>query len=128
MKIYTAIITAALAATTLIAPAHADDKFTLGRTILLEHGNLAAKIPMVICRNTNAIKVKAEKDLELRKVVVRFQNGDEKTIRFHRDLKKDKMTDWRYFGYRRCVKNIEVYGNSEGSKAGIRVYGKEKND
>ncbi len=78
MKIYTAIITAALAATTLIAPAHADDKFTLGRTILLEHGNLAAKIPMVICRNTNAIKVKAEKDLELRKVVVRFQNGDEK--------------------------------------------------
>ena len=128
MKIYTAIITAALAATTLIAPAHADDKFTLGRTILLEHGNLAAKIPMVICRNTNAIKVKAEKDLELRKVVVRFQNGDEKTIRFHRDLKKDKMTDWRYFGYRRCVKNIEVYGNSEGSTAGVRVYGKEKND
>ncbi|MFN1649822.1 DUF2541 family protein [Vibrio rotiferianus] len=128
MKIYTAIITAALAATTLIAPAHADDKFTLGRTILLEHGNLAAKIPMVICRNTNAIKVKAEKDLELTKVVVRFQNGDEKTIRFHRDLKKGKMTDWRYFGYRRCVKNIEVYGNSEGSKAGVRVYGKEKND
>ena len=121
MKIYTAIITAALAATTLIAPAHADDKFTLGRTILLEHGNLAAKIPMVICRNTNAIKVKAEKDLELRKVVVRFQNGDEKTIRFQRVLKKDKMTDWRYFGYRRCVKNIEVYGNSEGSKAGVRI-------
>ncbi|MGR5134101.1 DUF2541 family protein [Vibrio alfacsensis] len=128
MKLFTTLLSAAVAATLLASPAHADDKFTLGRTILLEHGNLAAKIPMVVCRNTNAIKVKAEKDLELRKVVVKFQNGDEKTIRFHRDLKKNKTTDWRYFGYRRCVKNIEVYGNSEGSKAGVRVYGKEKND
>ena len=43
-------------------------------------------------------------------------------------VEKDNITDWRTFGYRRCVKNIEVYGNSEGSKAGVRVYDKKKND
>ncbi|GEM75285.1 DUF2541 family protein [Vibrio sagamiensis] len=127
MKLITTLLTAALTASTLIVPVHADDKFTLGRTILLEHGNLAAKIPMIVCRNTNAIKIKAEKNLELRKAVVKFQNGEEQTIHFHRNLRKDNTTDWRYFGYRRCVKNIDVYGNSKGSKAGVRVYGKEKN-
>ncbi|WP_255959894.1 hypothetical protein [Vibrio campbellii] len=43
-------------------------------------------------------------------------------------VEKDNITDWRNFDYRRCVKNIKVYANSEGSKAGVRVYGKEKND
>ncbi|ARR50927.1 TPA: DUF2541 family protein [Photobacterium damselae] len=106
--------------------AHADDQFTLGRTILLEHGNLAAKIPVPACRYTNAIKVKAERDVRLRKVVVHFQNGEKQTIKFYRDLDKNEKTAWRYFGFRRCVTSLDVYGNSERTTGGIRVYGRKK--
>ncbi|KII75633.1 DUF2541 family protein [Vibrio renipiscarius] len=126
MKTKLMLIGSLVAAALLTSQAHADDKFTLGRTILLEHGSAAAKIPMVICRRTNAIQIRAEKDLTLRKAVVKFQNGESKTFSFYRDFKEDDKSDWRYFGYRRCVKSIDVYGNSEGSKAGVRVYGKEK--
>lgn len=121
------IVSALLGSLLLSVNVHADDKFTLGRTILLEHGKHAAKIPLLVCRYTNAIQVKAEKDLDLRKAVVKFQNGESKTFNFYRGFDKDEKSDWRYFGKRRCVKSIDVYGNSEGSKAGVRVYGKEKN-
>ncbi|OLQ88216.1 DUF2541 domain-containing protein [Vibrio panuliri] len=121
------IILGALVSTLILsATAHADDKFTLGRTILLEHGKHAAKVPLLVCRYTNAIQIKAERELDLRKAVVKFQNGESKTFSFYRGFDKDEFSAWRYFGKRRCVKSIDVYGNSEGSKAGVRVYGKEK--
>ncbi|NLS11829.1 DUF2541 family protein [Vibrio sp. SM6] len=109
-----------------IPSANADEKFTLGRTILLEHSRSAAKIPLLVCRYTNAFQIKAEKDLKLRKVVVKFQNGDDKTYQFYSKLNEDEHSRWRYFGRQRCVKSIDVYGNSEGSTAGVRVYGKER--
>ncbi|MGF1911778.1 DUF2541 family protein [Vibrio kasasachensis] len=121
------IISAIVGALLVTSNAQADDKFTLGRTLLLEHGKHAAKIPLLVCRNTNAFQVKAEKGLELRKAVIKFQNGESKTFNFYRDFNKDEYSSWRYFGKRRCVKSINVYGNSKGSKAGVRVYGKEKN-
>ncbi|WP_162062813.1 DUF2541 family protein [Vibrio taketomensis] len=121
------LLGAAMSVLMFTATAHADDKFTLGRTILLEHGKHGAKIPLIVCRNTNAIKIKAEKELKLRKAVVTFQNGESKTINFYRDFDKDEQSDWRYFGKRRCVKSISVYGNADdSSKAGVRVYGKER--
>ncbi|WP_434996524.1 DUF2541 family protein [Vibrio scophthalmi] len=126
MKIKSILIGSLMATSLFTTQAQADDKFTLGRTILLEHGKSAAKIPMVICRRTNAIQIKAERDINLRKAVVKFQNGESKTINFYRDFKEDEKSDWRYFGYRRCVKSIDVYGNSERSTGGVRVYGKEK--
>lgn len=104
---------------------YASERINLGRTILLENGNQAAKIPLVVCRKTDAIKLIAKRDLHLNKVIVHFQNGSEKTIHFYRDLKKGKETDWRKFAYKRCVKNIEVFGNSDGSKAGIKVVGRK---
>ncbi|HAS61455.1 MAG TPA: DUF2541 domain-containing protein [Vibrio sp.] len=121
------VVSAVVSALLFASNAQADGKFTLGRTLLLEHGKHAAKIPLLVCRNTNAIQIKAEKGLELRKAVVKFQNGESKTINFYRDFDKDEHSSWRYFGKRRCVKSINVYGNSESSKAGVRVYGKEKN-
>ena len=106
--------------------AQADERITLGRTILLEVGNHAAKIPLLVCRKANAIKVKAERDLRLEHMVIKFRNGETKRINFYRDLKKGQETKWRPFAYQRCVKNIEVYGNSEGSRAGLKVYGNQK--
>ncbi|MDR8522530.1 MULTISPECIES: DUF2541 family protein [Shewanella] len=106
--------------------AKADEQITLGRTILLSGGDHGAKIPLLICRKTDAIRVKAERDLHLERIKVTFNNGNTKTIHFHRDLKEDQYTDWRGFGYRRCVKKLEVFGNSDGSKAGVKVLGRKK--
>lgn len=127
MKIKPLIASIALGICTLgtLNIAHAEDTLTLGRTILLESGNQGAKIPLPICRNSNAIKLIAKKDLRLNKVIVTFKNGDEKTINFYRNMKKGDETNWRKFAYKRCVKNIEVFGNSDSSSAGVKVIGRK---
>ncbi|MGL4249128.1 MAG: DUF2541 family protein [Aeromonas sp.] len=102
-----------------------DDQFTLGRTILLGAGDHGATIPLVICRQTKYIKVKAERDLTLDRVVVTYGGNRTKTIYFDRDMNGDKETEWRSLGSRRCVKKIEVYGNSDRSKAGVKVFGRK---
>lgn len=106
--------------------AHADDKITLGRTILLGKSNHGAEIPLLVCRRVDAIRVKAERDLRLERVKVTFKNGETKTINFYRGLDKNKQTDWRKFAYTRCVKNIEVFGKADNSSAGVKVYGRQK--
>ncbi|GIU32762.1 DUF2541 domain-containing protein [Shewanella schlegeliana] len=106
--------------------AMADEQITLGRTILLGSGDHGAVIPLLVCRKTDAIRVKAERNLHLEKIKVTFNNGQTKTIHFYRDLKKNQHTDWRGFAYRRCVKKLEVFGNSDGSKAGVKVLGRKK--
>ncbi|WP_065188261.1 DUF2541 family protein [Shewanella woodyi] len=105
--------------------AQADDQITLGRTILLGAGDHGAKIPLLVCRKADALKVRAERNLNLEKVIVTFNNGSTKTISFYRDLKKDQETQWRGFGYKRCVKKLEVFGNSDGSRAGVKVLGRK---
>ncbi|ADN75752.1 conserved hypothetical protein [Ferrimonas balearica DSM 9799] len=117
-----------LLASTLLAPAAAlaDDDFTLGRTILLEHGNRGADIPLLVCRNTNAIKLKAKRRLHLKRIKVTFQNGDTRTFNYYRDMKKGEQTQWRKFAYSRCVTHIEVFGNSDGSSAGVTVLGHKR--
>ncbi|KJG23091.1 hypothetical protein UB37_07630 [Photobacterium iliopiscarium] len=109
-----------------MSAAQAYDQITLGRTILLKHGEHGAKIPLVVCRNTNAIKVKAERNLHLERIKVTFRNGETRNISFYRDLKKNQETSWRKFSYKRCVKILEVYGNSDGTRAGVKVYGRQK--
>ncbi|PST96057.1 DUF2541 domain-containing protein [Photobacterium iliopiscarium] len=109
-----------------MSAALAYDQITLGRTILLKHGEHGAKIPLVVCRNTNAIKVKAERNLHLERIKVTFRNGETRNISFYRDLKKNQETSWRKFAYKRCVKKLEVYGNSDGTRAGVKVYGRQK--
>ncbi|MBT1446172.1 DUF2541 family protein [Shewanella sp. JM162201] len=105
--------------------AQADD-ITLGRTILLEHSNHGAEIPLIICRKTDAVKIRAERDLHLRKAVFTFRNGETRTIQFQRKLKKGETTDWRKFSYRRCVKHIEVFGEAKDGTAGVKVLGRER--
>ncbi|MEZ8142886.1 DUF2541 domain-containing protein [Enterovibrio norvegicus FF-33] len=105
--------------------AQADDRITLGRTIVFKNTDYGADIPLVICRRVNAIQVKADRDMYLQKVKITFKNGDTKTIRFYRDVGKDKTTDWRKLAYKRCVKKLEVFGKSENSSAGVRVYGRQ---
>lgn len=100
------------------------DQFTLGRTLLLGAGDHGAVIPLLVCRQTKEIKVKAERDLRLDHIRVTYGNNSTKTLRFNRDLKADKETSWHSLGARRCVKKIEVFGNAEGSKAGIKVFGR----
>ncbi|EKP0307595.1 DUF2541 family protein [Aeromonas veronii] len=102
-----------------------DDQFTLGRTILLGAGDRGATIPLVICRQTKYIKVKAERDLNLERVVVTYGGDRTKTIRFDRDMSGNKETEWKSLGSRRCVKKIQVYGNSERSTAGVKVFGRK---
>ena len=74
---------------------------------------------------TKYIKVKAERDLTLDRVVVTYGGDRTKTIRFDREMSSDKETEWKSLGSRRCVKKIEVYGNSERSKAGVKVFGRK---
>ncbi|WP_308443271.1 MULTISPECIES: DUF2541 family protein [unclassified Shewanella] len=126
MKTFAASIIVAASMLVSSSVAMADEQITLGRTILLEGGDHGAKIPLLICRKTDAIRVKAERDLHLEKIKVTFNNGQTKTIHFYRDLKKNKYTDWRKFAYPRCVKKLEVFGNSDGSKAGVKVLGRKK--
>lgn len=128
MKIQSLIASLVVAASLLVTSSNviAGEQITLGRTILLSGGDHGAKIPLLVCRKTDAIRVKAERDLHLERVKVTFNNGQTKTINFYRDLKEDKHTDWRSFGYRRCVKKLEVFGNSDGSKAGLKVFGRKK--
>ena len=102
-----------------------DDQFTLGRTILLGIGDHGATIPMVACRQTKYIKVKAERDLTLDRIVVTYGSNRTKTIKFDRDMLADKETERKSLGSRVCVKRLEVYGNSEGSKAGVKVFGRK---
>ena len=102
-----------------------DDQFTLGRTILLGIGDHGANIPMVACRQTKYIKVKAERDLTLDRIVVTYGSNRTKTIKFDRNMLADKETEWKSLGSRVCVKRLEVYGNAEGSKAGVKVFGRK---
>ncbi|WP_435532762.1 DUF2541 family protein [Vibrio stylophorae] len=107
--------------------AHADESITLGRTIVFEENNYGADIPLVVCRRADAIRVKADRDMYLREVVLTFKNGDTKTVHFYRNVKKDKKTGWRSlgYGYKRCVKRLEVFATSKHSSAGIRIYGRQ---
>ena len=98
-------------------------QFTLGRTILLDGGR-AAIVPVPMCRMVDAIKIKAERDVEIKRVVLTFQNGGKKNINFNRDLRKNQETEWRKLGMERCVDSIKVYGNSERSTGGIKVFGR----
>ncbi len=97
--------------------------FTLGHTWLLKIGNVKGTIPFPICRNAKGFKIEAQRDLRLERVRVRFQNGEEKTYNYYRDVRKDNDTGVRLFGYERCIKRIEVEGNSKGTRAGIKVIG-----
>ncbi len=109
----------------LPAPAMADDEFRLGKTILLGVGDHPAIIPMLACRPTKSIMVKAGRELTLERVKVFYGNDRSKTLYFDKDLKEDQESGWKSLGSRLCIKRIEVYGNSEGRKAGVKVYGRK---
>ncbi|MGL5130233.1 MAG: DUF2541 family protein [Aeromonas popoffii] len=109
----------------LPAPAMADDGFRLGNTMLLGVGDHPAIIPIIVCRPTKSIMVKAGRELTLDRVKVFYGNDRSKTLNFDKDLKEDQESGWKSLGSRLCIKRIEVYGNSEGSKAGVKVYGRK---
>lgn len=110
---------------TQASPAQAGDEFRLGKTILLGVGDHPAIIPMIVCRPAKSIMVKAERELTLERVKVFYGNDRSKTLYFDKDLKEDQESGWKSLGSRLCIKKIEVYGNSEGSKAGVKVYGRK---
>lgn len=98
-------------------------QFTLGRTVLLDGGR-AAIVPVPMCRMVDSIKIKAERDVEIKRVVLTFKNGGKKNINFNRKLRKNEETQWRKLEMDRCVDSIKVYGNSERSTGGIKVFGR----
>ncbi|ABK46714.1 conserved hypothetical protein [Shewanella sp. ANA-3] len=102
-----------------------DDKITLGRTLLLGIGDHPAIIPLIICRQAKHIRIKAERDVSIDRVVVTYGDDKTRTVRFDTELEKDEHSEWKSLGARRCVKKIEVYGNSDRSKAGIKVLGRK---
>jgi hypothetical protein len=103
--------------------ANAGEQFTLGRTVLLDGGRVAT-IPVPVCRMTDAIKIKAERDVKIKRIVVTYGNGGKRTINFNRDIREDKETEWRSLGSERCVDSIKVYGSSDRSTGGIKVFGR----
>lgn len=102
--------------------AHAD-QFTLGRTIVIK-GSKDAVIPVPVCRRAKSIRVKAEKGMFLSRVKVKFHGGGSRTFHFNHGMKENQKTSWRKFSYTRCVDSLEVFGTPYGSKAGVRVYGR----
>lgn len=109
----------------VVPPAMADDEFRLGNTLLLGVGDHPAIIPIIICRPARSIMVKAGRKLTLDRVKVIYGNDRSKTLHFDKGLKEDQESGWKSLGSRVCIKRIEVYGNSEGSKAGVKVYGRK---
>ncbi|WP_338892605.1 DUF2541 domain-containing protein [Aeromonas rivipollensis] len=109
----------------VVPPAMADDEFRLGKTMLLGVGDHPAIIPVIICRPAKSIMVKAGRELTLDRVKVIYGNDRSKTLHFDKNLKEDQESGWKSLGSRVCIKRIEVYGNSEGSKAGVQVYGRK---
>ncbi|MFM1647822.1 DUF2541 domain-containing protein [Aeromonas salmonicida] len=103
--------------------ANAGGQFTLGRTVLLDGGRVAT-IPVPMCRMTDAIKIKAERDVNIKRVVLTYNNGGKRTVNFNRDIRENKETEWRSLGSERCVDSIKVYGSSERSTGGIKVFGR----
>ena len=128
MKITSLAITLLVVSTTVfsVATVQASEQITLGRTLLLKIGDEGAQAPLILCRRADAIKIQAEKNVYLKRAIVTFKNGDKKTINFHQDLNGGSETDWRSFAYKRCVKNIEVFGNSKNTKSGIKIFGRKK--
>ncbi len=99
----------------------------LGRTVLLEHTAQGAQIPVTPCRLVNAVEIEARRDLFLSQAIVKFSNGETKTLGYHRQLTEGEKTDWRPFhlsNRKRCVSHIEIKGTSKHSTAGVRVYGR----
>lgn len=127
IKVFQLIMAAMLILSTSVAYAKNDEKddVTLGRTILLGIGDQAATIPLVICRQAKEISIKAKRDVFIERVVVTYGNEKTRTINFDTDIEKDKSSKWKSLGSRRCIKKIEVYGNSDRSKAGIKVMGRK---
>lgn len=127
VKMAQLFIAAILMVSTTVAHAKKDDdeEITLGRTILLGIGEQAATIPLVICRQAKEISIKAERDVYIDRVVVTYGDDKTRTVNFDADIAKDKNSKWKSLGARRCVKKIEVYGNSDRSKAGIKVIGRK---
>lgn len=108
----------------ITSTAHADEQFTLGRTVLLD-GGISATIPVPVCRITDAIKIKATRDVEIKHVVVTYSNGGKRVIKFNRELRSNQETEWRSLGSERCVDSIKIFGNSERSTGGIKVFGRK---
>lgn len=106
-------------------PARADDEFRLGRTILLGTGDHPAVIPMIACRPVKSVMVKAGRELTLDRVKVIYGNDRSKILHFNKRLKEDQESGWKSLGNRLCIKRIEVYGNSQRSKAEVSVYGRK---
>lgn len=127
VKLFQLIMVAMLMLSTSVACAKNDDRddITLGRTIVLGIGDQAATIPLIICRQAKEISIKAERDVFIERVVVTYGDEKTRTINFDTDIGKDKSSSWKSLGSRRCVKKIEVYGNSDRSKAGIKVMGRK---
>ncbi|WP_444860471.1 DUF2541 family protein [Photobacterium phosphoreum] len=65
-------------------------------------------------------------NLCLEGIKVTFKNGETRNISFYRDLKKNQATSWRKFSYKRCVKKLEVFGHSDGIRADVKVFGRQK--
>lgn len=114
-----------LVATLLAFPAMAESQFTLGRTMLLGVGDQGAVIPQIVCRPTKYVKFKAERELRLERIVVTYGNDKTKSIKLNQTLDKDEESQWHSLGSRVCVKGVEVFGNAEGSKAGLKVFGRK---
>lgn len=101
-----------------------EEQFTLGRTILLEVGDRGAVIPLVICRVASEIKIKAERNLTLDKLLVTDSNGRTRSVNAKGALRREQETGWLSLGRRYCVKKIEVRGHADGSIAGVKVFGR----
>ena len=110
----------------LLAPAAmAESQFTLGRTLLLGMGDQAATIPIIGCRPTKSLKIKAEREAHLDHIVVIYGNNKRKSIKLNQTLRAGEESQWRSLGSRLCVKKLELFGNAEGNKAGIKVFGRK---
>lgn len=110
----------------LVAPsAMAESQFTLGRTLLLGMGDSGAEIPLIVCRPTKSLKIKAEREVHLERIVVTYGNDKSKSIKLNRTLKEGDESQWYSLGSRVCVKKLELFGNAEGSKAGIKIFGRK---
>jgi hypothetical protein len=106
-----------------VPSAMADEDIRLGQTILLGVGDHPAIIPMLACRPTKSIMVKAGRELTLERVKVFYGNDRSKTLYFDKVLKRIRSRGGNPSAAGSASSASRCTAIPEGSRAGSRCTG-----
>ncbi len=110
----------------LLSPAvFASDEFRLGSTLLLSIGESEAIVKPLVCRYTDALQLKVEKqNARIEELKVFYKDGSSRTVKVGKEVGKDQRSDWLKLDRRKCITKIRVDGYSKSKMAEVKIYGR----